>query len=344
MNPRAIDRIPMCLIAAIGLSGVGCQQYVDKISDDDDVQSDDDTSDDDLSDDDANDDDTADDDTSDDDTISTCWDGAVVTIPAGEFLMGSPDNEVCGDPDEVQHEVTLTHSFLMGSTEVTQDQFESCMGYVNSVFSGGSHPVEHVTWHEAAAFTNQVSSDAGLDPCYSCTGSGLSVECETIGDPYSCEGYRLPTEAEWEFAARGGLSEQSFPNGGGLPTMNETWPSYYCIDCDVVILKDNGESLSDEAWFCTEEDGQTHPVGLLAANGYGLYDASGNVWEWCHDWHAAYETAVVDPWGPPEGSDRVRRGGAFHNRAESIRVAARNHFPPEFCFHNTGFRVARTMP
>jgi len=281
-----------------------------------------------------------DDDTGDDDDTATdCWNGSMVTIPSGSFEMGSPDEEVGRQSDEVQHTVTLTGNFRLGETEVTQGQFEACMGYDPSYFSGSNLPVEDLSWHEAAAFANRASAGEGRESCYTCTGSGASVTCAPDGNPYNCMGYRLPTEAEWEYAARGGIAERAFPNGGGLVSVNDV------SDCDGDLGLDNGDVLDDEAWYCGNSDSETHPVGDLDANGYGLYDMSGNVWEWAWDWYGDYPSGTVsDPTGPSTGSYRVCRGGSWIDSPRPARVALRYWLDPGYRRRYLGFRLARSLP
>jgi formylglycine-generating enzyme required for sulfatase activity len=243
--------------------------------------------------------------------------GEWVQVRAGAFTMGSPRGEEGRDRDETQHAVTLTRGFVMQSTEVTQGQFREVMGYNPSQFSscGAECPVEGVTWHEAAAYANGLSAREGLGACYSCSGSGPGVTCAPVGEPYSCRGYRLPTEAEWEYAARAGT----------------TGPRYG--DLDAV------------AWHNGNAGGTTHPVRQKQPNGWGLYDMLGNVWEWCHDWSGDYPGgAARDPAGPGAGSNRVLRGGSWFTGAGHARAAARTWFTPGHRDGAFGFRTVRSSP
>jgi formylglycine-generating enzyme required for sulfatase activity len=246
--------------------------------------------------------------------------GEWVLIPGGTFTMGSPESELGRDTDEGEHEVTLTRSFWMMVTEITQGQFEKAMEYNPSSFSscGPTCPVEQVNWYEFAAYANALSRAEGLEECYYCTGSVPDVTCEQDGrffgaatSIYDCAGYRLPTEAEWEYAARGGTTTATY--NGDLTT----------TDCTLSSI------LDPAGWYCGNASSRTHPVGEKLANAYGLHDMLGNVWEWCHDWYGAYPGgAETDPTGPPSGSYRVLRGGSWNLNARSARAAIRKFSSP----------------
>ncbi len=243
--------------------------------------------------------------------------GDWVVVSAGVFVMGSPEHEEGRDLDETQHEVHLTHDFEMLSTEVTQTQFETLMGYNPSRFSDCSNcPVERVSWNEAAAYCNALSDEAGLNRCYECSGEGIPVRCSPsleYGTPYGCPGFRLPTEAEFEYAARA----------------HTTGPSYG--DLDTV------------AWHAGNSGGETHEVAGLEPNGYRLYDILGNVWEWCHDLYGEYPSGpVTDPHGPATGSLRVFRGGSWYRLSNLTRAASRNSLAPGTRYGNIGVRPIRT--
>ena len=247
------------------------------------------------------------------------------------FTMGSPTGEGGRLDNETQHEVTLTHSFWIQETEVTQSEFEAVMGFNPSNFSGcgGDCPVERVRWHEAAAYCNALSVDAGLSECFDCAGSGTSVSCEpaaAYASPYDCPGYRLPTEAEWEYAARSGTTSGTY-NG----ELDET-------GCSMSIV------LNPIAWYCGNSEGMSHPVVGLESNNWGLYDMLGNVWEWCHDWYDDYPSgAVTNPFGPGMGRDRVFRGSAWAVNAGYTRAAFRGKNIPGFSHNNVGFRPVRSL-
>ncbi len=245
-----------------------------------------------------------------------------VTICAGSFDIGCTAGQLSCDTDESPvMPVTLTHDYFVGVTEVTQGQFQAVMGYNPSTFSscGSTCPVEYLKWHEAAAFANAVSSAAGLTQCYSCSGSGTSVTCAVAMDPYSCDGYRLPTEAEWEGAAR----------------------------CGEDLLFAGSNTAGDVAWYNSNSTSRTHPVSGKDPNACGLFDMSGNVWEWTQDWYSStYYTssARTDPSGATTGADRVIRGGAYDGGAENARVASRSWITPGDRYNSLGLRLARTAP
>jgi formylglycine-generating enzyme required for sulfatase activity len=192
------------------------------------------------------------------------------------------------------------------------------MGYNPSRFSscGSTCPVENVSWHEAAAFANAASAAAGLSRCYTCTGSGTSISCSAPSTVYTCTGYRLPAEAEWEGAAR----------------------------CGEDLLYAGGTTIDAVAWYTSNSGGRTHAVASKAANACGLYDMSGNVWEWTNDWYGAYASGATDPSGPASGSVRVVRGGSWLGGPQDARVAHRHDVAPGGRYNNLGVRLLRTAP
>jgi formylglycine-generating enzyme required for sulfatase activity len=258
-----------------------------------------------------------------------------VLIPAGTFTMGSPTTELGRGLDDTQYQVTLTRSFFMQKYEVTQSEFQARMGYNPSSFSscGGNCPVERVNWYEAAAYSNAASRAAGLAECFTCTGSGASVTCSvaaayTGANYYNCLGYRLPTEAEWEYAYRAGTST-AFYNGGITSTG--------CFSLDA-----NADAI---AWYKCNAQSKTHPVGGKQPNAWGLYDMAGNVWEWCYDWYDDYSAqAATDPVGAATGANRVIRGGVWSSYADGVRAARRSSYTPTFHVSVLGFRVVRSSP
>jgi formylglycine-generating enzyme required for sulfatase activity len=229
------------------------------------------------------------------------------------------------------HQVTLTHGFEIMSTEVTQGEFQSVMGYNPSYFTScGSHcPVEKVSWHMSVAYCNALSQQAGLQACYSCSGSGTSVTCQEASGYtgqaiYSCPGYRLPTEAEWEYAYRAG-TQTAFYNG----------PIADCVE------DGNADKIG---WYYYNSVNSTHPVGQKLPNAWDLYDMAGNVYEWTHDWYDIDKGTlpVIDPVGPASGASRVIRGGSSGLNATYLRAAYRNYLSPTLQYNHVGLRCSRT--
>ena len=297
----------------------------------------------------ANDDDMQGDDDSqgdDDDTLPQVELGPLgielVRLPAGMFWMGSPEDEPGRRADELLHEVTLTRPFLIGKMTITQAQYEELTGRTPSAFAdcGPDCPVEMLPWDEAAAATNLLSELAGLPVCYVCQGEGAEASCTSAGDPYECLGYRLPTEAEWEYSGRSaGAIWGMFPSGGSVVFVDDLQ------DCDGDLELSDGSVLDDHAWYCGNAGETPHPVGELLPNAVGLHDMAGNVWEYVHDWYGPYpDGPVTDPWGPGSGTQRLKRGGPWKKYPVDLRLAERFEYDPSLFFNTMGFRVARTVP
>ena len=238
----------------------------------------------------------------------------MVLIPAGKFMMGSPANEMgreSRDDDETQHEVTLTKPYYMGKYEVTQEQYEAVMGNNPSSIKGAKLPVTNVSWQD-------------------CKGFIKNLNAKTNG------GYRLPTEAEWEYACRAGTTTAY--SVGDKITPNDANYNDSKIDKPVTVGK-NDFWLNDSNY-----KGKPVTVGNYIANPFGLYDMHGNVSEWCEDWKASYPAgAVSDPKGPATGAYRVLRGGAFDDFGVFIRSSSRVIFGPPGRYPYGGFRLARTI-
>lgn len=277
-------------------------------------------------------------------TISTIFNNSVDmqlnTIPAGSFTMGSPEDELGRSTlyDETQHTVTLTQSFYIQTTEVTQGQWTAVMGEGTnpSEFSecGDDCPVETVTWYDSVIFCNRLSKKEGFTPSYYADSSYTTVfngtPPVTSGDVYwnqATNGYRLPTEAEWEYSARAGTNT-ALPSG---PITTEA--------C-------NEPNMDAIGWYCgnngepgTFEYG-TKMVAQKASNDWGLYDMHGNVEEWTYSRYGDYPSySVTDPQGPSSGPGRVPRGGTFSRTSWYCRSAKRDSVSPFVKSSYKGFRV-----
>jgi formylglycine-generating enzyme required for sulfatase activity len=217
-----------------------------------------------------------------------------VLIPAGSFTMGADKNfEDAMDRETPQHLVSISKAFYMGKYEVTQAQWTAVMGSNPSKFKGRSNPVEQVSWDDAQQFVRRLNQEEGTSK------------------------YRLPAEAEWEYAARAGTS------------------STYSFG-------DDAGALSGYAWFKDNSRDTTHPVGQKQPNPWGLYDMHGNVWEWVQDWYEEryYSSSTsTDPKGPSSGSNRVIRGGSWYNFAKYCRSAFRYFSSPDVRGNLLGFRL-----
>jgi formylglycine-generating enzyme required for sulfatase activity len=237
----------------------------------------------------------------------------MVAIPAGTYELGCTAGQSRCEDNETPHTVTLSHGYAMGRTEVTQGLWLSVVGSNPAHFTacGPTCPVEQVSWAGAAKFANALSARENLQQCYKISGSSVSWSTGL-----ACTGYRLPTEAEWEVAARGGQD----------------------------VLYAGGAQIGTVAWVRRNARTTTHPVAQKAPNGYGLYDMSGNVWEWVWDWYGRAVASSTDPIGPPTGSHRVRRGGSYLLGPSWARVSTRLRSAPADRRSITGFRLARTIP
>jgi formylglycine-generating enzyme required for sulfatase activity len=300
-------------------------------------------------------------------TITNSIGMKLVLIPKGTFTMGAPSSEEGSENNERQHEVKLTQDYYLGEFEVTQAQYEKVMGENPSFFQRNkvkvaeqhppaivltpidfpsdlfgerhpstgrvvkdvdrsNHPVEQVSWEDAVEFCRRLSA--------------LPEEKQ------AGRVYRLPTEAQWEYACRAG-SKTAYSFGENSTSLGDyAWfdenrageaPSVDEMVYNAILLKLSGERRS----FGERSSRETHPVGQKKPNAWGLYDMHGNVWEWCSDWYGAYPSgSSTDPTGPQSGSFRVYRGGSWHYNAAGCRSAFRGRGYPSYRDDYRGFRVA----
>jgi formylglycine-generating enzyme required for sulfatase activity len=256
-------------------------------------------------------------------------------IDAGIFQMGSPAAKANWNKDK-RHSVTLPRGFYIGTYPVTQELYQRVMGSNPSRFKSSPangeaqarRPVEQVSWYDAIVFCNKLSILVGLSPVYRIQGStdpsswgavpgSSNAEWDAVQADWNANGYRLPTEAEWEYACRAGKQ----------------------------IVDDTSDNTG---WFSGNSDNRTHEVGKKLPNAWGLYDMHGNVYEWCWDWYGDdYYTAAgagSDPKGPASGEFRVERGGSWTNGEVNMRSASRSRFYPNRRYYTLGFRVVCNNP
>ncbi len=216
----------------------------------------------------------------------------MIRVEGGTFMMGatSEQGSDAADDEKPAHQVTLS-SYYMGETEVTQEMWQAVMGSNPPYFSGSQKPLDQVSWDECQTFITKLNSLTG-------------------------QRFRLPTEAEWEFAARGGNQNRGYKFAGG-------------------------NTIDNVAWYRDNSNSQTHNVGTKRANELGLYDMSGNVEEWCQDWYGSYSSSSqTNPTGPSSGYSRVIRGGSRFLFARGCRVSIRSYYPPDSWFKGLGLRLA----
>ena len=263
----------------------------------------------------------------------------MVFVEGGTFIMGcDPEEEgYCDDAEKPAHKITLTGDFYIGKYEVTQKQWQQVMGSglreqrdkagddLSIRGEGDAYPIYYVSWYEAVEFCNKLSEITGRAPAYRINHAGIDGDENGVDDKKpvvtaipEANGYRLPTEAEWEYAARGG---------------NRSAGYRYC----------GSDDIREVAWYDANSEGETHPVGTKKANELGIHDMTGNVDEWVFDGYGFSYYANSpdrDPQGPGAGASRVIRGGSWYIHSRNARASIRYGYSPGFRGFNLGFRLA----
>jgi len=250
-----------------------------------------------------------------------------VLVEKGTFVMGDTWGD--GESDEKPtHRVTLTYDFYIGKYEVTFDEYDAfceAMGKSKPKDQGwgrGNRPVINVSWNDVIAYCNWLSESEGLPEAYDEEGNFLDKYGRITTDPSEVTGYRLPTEAEWEYAARDGKKSKGYKYAGS-------------------------DDVDDVAWYDSNSGDKTQEVGKKAPDELGIYDMSGNVWEWCSDWRdSGYysKSPTTNPYNSTVASYRVIRGGSWVYSARYLRVANRVYALSSNTYADLGFRICKTVP
>jgi len=251
----------------------------------------------------------------------------MILVEKGVFAMGDSRGE--GNINELPvHEVTITYDFLIGKYEVTFDEYdEFCesAGHQRPAdiweWGRGNRPVINVSWWDAIAYCNWLSDMEGLPRAYDNEGNLIDKEGTPTNDPSKVIGYRLPTEAEWEYAARGGTKSKAYRYAGS-------------------------NILGFVAWHNSNSGGKTREVGRRSSNELGLHDMSGNVWEWCSDWYDSMyysRSPSTNPYNSESAVYKVARGGCWSSSELTCRVSARYPFRPDEPSNRVGFRICQTV-